>query len=58
MFLGSSLSTRLLKSEFSRLQIKSVVAGLRLQRDLQLLAGTIAGGLRLGLGGLIAQMRI
>jgi hypothetical protein len=57
MFLGSSLSIRLLKSEISRLQIRFVGDGSRLQRGLQLLVGTIGGGLGLGLGGLKAQKR-
>jgi hypothetical protein len=58
MLLGSSLLTRLLKSEISRLQIRFVGDGSRLQRGLQLLAGTIGGGLGLDLGGLKAQKRI
>lgn len=58
MFLESFLLARPLRSQISRLQIKSVVGGSRLQRGLQLLVGTIVGGLGLGLGGLIAQMRI
>jgi hypothetical protein len=47
MFLGSSLSVRLLRSEISRLQIRFVGGGSRLQRDLQLLVGMIGGGLEL-----------
>jgi hypothetical protein len=57
MFLGSSLSARLLKSEISRLQIRFVVGGSRLRRGLQLLVGTIGGGLGLDSSGLIAQKR-
>lgn len=55
MFLGSSLSTRLLKSEISRLQTRFVVGGSRLQRGSQLLVGMIGGGLGLGSSGLIVQ---
>jgi hypothetical protein len=58
MFLGSSLSIRLLKSEISRLQIRFVVGGSRLRRGLQLLVGTIGGGLGLGSGGRKVQMGI
>ena len=58
MFLGSSLSTRLLKSEISRLQIRFVVGGSRLQRGLQLLVEMIGGGLGLDSGGMIARKRI
>ena len=58
MLLGSSLSTRLLKSAISRLQIRFVVGDLRLQRGLQLLVEMIGGGLGLVLGGLIARKRI
>jgi len=58
MLLGSSLSTRLLKSAISRLQIRFVVGGSRLQRGLQLLVEMIGGGLGLGLGEMRAQKRI